>query len=252
DRFHFMHITVDTSAPFPNIRTALLDTRFFRSTGDENFVGDAYAFSTTDPLQTLRFDPEGVRVSLDGTFFVSDEYGPYIRRFNRQGHLIERVAVPSKFLLVPVFGHQSGDIKNPIDAAPLELTQANAQTVRQADRGMEGLGITPDGGTLVGIMQNALIQDNGLVVLGDPHLVPGRRGLNNRILTIDLDTRATHEYVYTVDAINQARGVNEMLAITDHEFLVLEPDNRTRLGSPPSTPNLNLLYTTHLRTKAPH
>ncbi|HKB11568.1 MAG TPA: esterase-like activity of phytase family protein, partial [Vicinamibacterales bacterium] len=152
----------------------------------------------------------------------------------------------------PVFGHQSGDINNPIDAASLELTPANNQTGRQANRGMEGLAITPDGGTLAGIMQNALIQDNGLVVLGDPHLVPGRRGLNNRILTIDLDTRATHEYVYTVDAINQGRGVNEMLAINDHEFLVLERDNRTRLASPPTTPNLKRIYKIDLRKNGPN
>ena len=33
---------------------------------------------------------------------------------------------------------------------------------RQANRGMEGLAITPNGRTLVGIMQNALLQDNGV------------------------------------------------------------------------------------------
>src|SRR4029453_10093834 len=85
DRFHFLHITVDTSASFPpapsqsNIRVALLAPRFLKSTGNVSFVGDAYAFSTTDPFATLRFDPEGVSVSPDGKFFVSDEYGPYIR-----------------------------------------------------------------------------------------------------------------------------------------------------------------------------
>jgi len=32
----------------------------------------------------------------------------------------------------------------------------------QANRGMEGLAISPDGTTLFGIMQNALLQDHGL------------------------------------------------------------------------------------------
>jgi hypothetical protein len=50
-------------------------------------------------------------------------------------------------------------------------------------------------------------------------------GFNNRILTIDLETGEAHEYVYTIEATNQGRGVNEMLAISDHEFLVLERDN---------------------------
>jgi hypothetical protein len=105
---------------------------------------------------------------------------------------------------------------------------------------MEGLAITPDGTMLVGMMQNALIQDNGLVVVADNTTVPGRRGRNNRILTVDIETGETHEYVYTVDNINQGRGVNELVAINGHEFLVLERDNRTTLAG--STPNLKRIY----------
>lgn len=36
-------------------------------------------------MNTLRFDPEGIRVGPNGTFFVSDEYGPYLFEFDRQG-----------------------------------------------------------------------------------------------------------------------------------------------------------------------
>ena len=61
DRFHFLHITTDLGAPFPNIRTLLLDTRFLRtnlvkllSVRQEPFVGN-------NELATLRFDPEGIR-----------------------------------------------------------------------------------------------------------------------------------------------------------------------------------------------
>lgn len=251
DRFHFMQITVDTSTPFPpatpasNVNVVLLDTRFLMDNGSRNFVGDAYAFSTIDPLDTLRFDPEGVIVSPDGTFFVSDEYGPYVRQFNRMGHLMQRLPVPSKFLLDPETGHQSGDVDS--GGNSLELTPNNNSTGRQANRGMEGLAITPDGRTLVGIMQNALIQDNGLVTGGPGDAVPGRRGLVNRILTIDLQTGETHEYAYVVDAINQGRGVNEILAINDHEFLVLERDNRTFLAGPTNDPRLKRIYRIDLK-----
>ena len=105
---------------------------------------------------------------------------------------------------------------------------------------MEGLTITPDGRTLVGIMQNALLQDHGV----DPTTI-GRVGFNNRILTVDLLTGRTHQYVYVMDAVNQGRGVNEMLAINSHEFLVLERDNRTLVPTPPNsaqTPNLKRIY----------
>lgn len=217
DRVHFLHITTDVGAPFPNIRTTLLDTRFLRGKTGEILVGAADEFAN-------RFDPEGVRITPRGTFFVSDEYGPYIFEFNRQGHLLRRIEVPAKFA-----------IANPSAAPNAELLGNTAG--RQANRGMEGLAISPDGSTLFGIMQNALIQDNGLDAG-----TTDRRGLNNRILKIDLATGETHQYVYVLEAINRGQGVCEILAINDHEFLVVERDNRSNLQSPPQAPTRKKIY----------
>ena len=91
DRIHFLHITTDVGAPFPNIHSILLDTRFLKNEANEIFVGAAGAFDN-------RFDPEGIRVSPHGKFYISDEYGPYILEFNRQGHLIRRLALPLKYV----------------------------------------------------------------------------------------------------------------------------------------------------------
>src|SRR5262249_35653919 len=104
DRFYFLHITTDIDAPFPNIHTTLLDTRFLKDKGGQNFVGAAGDFEQ-------RLDPEGIRVSPNGTFYLSDEYGPYVMEFNRQGQLIRRIEVPSKFA-----------IANPSDDPNAELT----------------------------------------------------------------------------------------------------------------------------------
>ena len=233
DRFHFLQMTVDVGAPFPNVRVNLLATRFLLN-GNQRLLGDAYAFDV-DPTATLRFDPEGVVVTRDKTFIVSDEYGPYIYEFHRDGHLIRRIGVPAKFLI----GRPTGDLDSVGNS--LELYSNNNMAGRQANRGMEGLAITPDGRSLVGMMQNALIQDNGL----DANTPPGRVGANNRILRINLSTGKTQEFVYTLDAVNQGRGANEMIAINDHEFLVLERDNRTQVPTPPATaasPNLKRIY----------
>src|SRR5262245_42047390 len=231
DRFHLLQLTVDTHASFPNITTTLVDTRLLKDEWRRNFVGDAYAFDTEHPFNTRRFDPEAVAVGAFGTFFIADEYGPFVREFARNGQLIRRIPLPEKFRLDPVNGHPSGDV----DAAgtSLELYPAFNVFGRQANRGMEGLTITPNGRTLVGIMQNALLQDFGV----DPVTI-GRVGFNNRIVTVDLLTGRTHEYVYPMDAVNQGRGVNEILAINDHEFLVLERDNRTLVPTPPNAPQL--------------
>ena len=228
DRFYFLHITTDVGAPFPNINTVLLDTRFLKNETGENFVGAAGSFVANDELATLRLDPEGIRVSPHGTFYISDEYGPYLFEFNRQGHLIRRIEIPSKFF-----------ISNPSPDPTAELLGNVAG--RQANRGMEGLAISPDGGTLFGIMQNALIQDHGL----NPGTTD-RLGLNNRIVKIDLSTGDTHEYVYVLDAINRGQGVCEVLAINDHEFLVVERDNRSNLQTPPQAPTRKTIYKINL------
>jgi hypothetical protein len=223
-----------------------------------NLVGDSSAFSTTDPAASLRFDPEGVVVTPAGTIVISDEYGPYIYEFNRDGRLVRRVPVPSKFLI----NNPTGDVNDPGDSRELyrypfyyALNAYGNNSGRQANRGMEGLAITPDGRYLVGIMQNALIQDNGLSYGAAASLgvSPARVGLNNRILKYDLYTGVTSEYVYVMDSISQGKGVNEMLAINDHEFLVLERDNRS-LVSPaaaafsPADSGLKRIYKIDLNT----
>ena len=223
DRFYFLHITTDVGASFPNIHTVLLDTRFLKNESGENFVGAAGGFANS-----LRLDPEGIRVSPQGTFYISDEYGPYVFEFNRQGHLLRRIEIPSKFF-----------ISNPSADPNAELLGNTAG--RQANRGLEGLAISPDGRTLFGIMQNALIQDHGL----SPNSTD-RLGLNNRLLKIDLVTGETHEYVYVSDAINRGQGVCEMLAINDHEFLVVERDNRSNLQTPPQAPTRKTIYKINL------
>ncbi len=79
---------------------------------------------------------------------------------------------------------------------------------------MEGLAITPDGKTLVGFEQSPLIQDGG------------DGGRANRIVTIDIATGAVKQYAYD----NQVNGKNfnssEILALNDHQFLVLERDGK--------------------------
>ena len=224
NRVHFLHITTELDEPFPNIHTLLLDTRLLKNEFNQTFVGAAGSFVANNDVATLRLDPEGIRVSATGTFFVSDEYGPYVFEFDRQGHLLSRINVPARFA-----------IANP--SADVNTELLGNSSGRQANRGMEGLAISPDGSTLFGIMQSALLQDHGL----NPGTTD-RLGLNNRILKIDLATNQTHEYVYVLEAINRGQGVSEILAINDHEFLVIERDNRSNLQTPPQAPTRKKIY----------
>ena len=247
DRFHYLRLNVDTTknpnTGVLNISWNLAATLLLRNEVFRNLVGASSAFSLVSPLANLRFDPEGVVVTPWGTFIISDEYGPYIYEFTGLGYLLRRHRVPAKFLI----DNPTGDVNTPGDSLELYkfsfmsgLKTYGNNSGRQANRGMEGLAITPDGRYLVGIMQNALIQDNGLSYT-DPQTLatsPARAGLNNRILKYDPFTGRSSEYVYVMDSISQGRGVNEILAINDHEFLVLERDNRSFV-SPGASPFTN-------------
>jgi len=98
----------------------------------------------------------------------------------------------------------------------------NNTSGRQSNRGMEGLAITPDGKKLYGLMQSPLIQDGALSASN------ARRGIYNRLLERDLATGATRELVYPMES-NRADGTttlgtNEILAVNDVQFLVIERD----------------------------
>ncbi|KPM54263.1 3-phytase [Frankia sp. CcI49] len=138
------------------------------------------------------YDPEGLVALRDGTFWVSDEYGPYITHFDRDGKAIERLS--------PFNG-----------ALPAELAN------RMPNRGMEGLTITPDGTTLVGMMQSALAQKD---------LTPKPATVTTlRIVTYNLRTRATHEYLYLLDdPVRNVGAVSEITAVGNSRFLVTERD----------------------------
>jgi hypothetical protein len=83
---------------------------------------------------------------------------------------------------------------------------------------MEGLTITPDGTTLVGVMQSALQQPD-LGGTSPKNIVP------DRIVTYNLRTRATHEYLFLLDNPKTTGvAVSEITALSDTSFLVDERD----------------------------
>ena len=172
--------------------------------GQYYFTGrsDNYGAGGSGNPANARFDPEGVRVSNDGgSVFVSDEYGPYVRQFDRAtGVLIKTFALPANLDVATL--------------SPNGATEISGNTLgRVANKGMEGLAITPDGTTLVGIIQAPLIQDAATSVTAK--MV--------RIVTIDIATGATREFGYM---LTTGSGVSEIVAINSHEFLIGERDGK--------------------------
>uniref|UniRef100_A0A1V2I8W2 3-phytase n=1 Tax=Pseudofrankia asymbiotica TaxID=1834516 RepID=A0A1V2I8W2_9ACTN len=154
---------------------------------------------TTLAASPYGYDPEGLVALRDGTFWISDEYGPYITHFDANGRQIGRLS--------------------PFDGSlPAELSK------RMPNRGMEGLTITPDGDTLVGIVQSALQQRD---LSGKPVNVAPLR-----IVTYNLKTKATREYLYLLDDPKVNTGaVSEITALSNNTFLVDERDGKFEPGA---------------------
>ena len=139
-------------------------------------------------------DSEGMAMAADGSFWVSDEYGPHLVHFDANGKTIERINP---------FGTGVGGRKIPAVFAK-----------RRPNRGMEGLAITPDGKTLVGIMQFPLYNPSSAAVTGS---------LVTRILAYDIKGGTSKEFVYLIDRAN-LQANSEIVAISNTTFLVLERD----------------------------
>jgi len=176
--------------------TGLPNPAGFGSTGE---IAYNLAFQLQTPDEE-GIDPEGLVAMKDGSFWTSDEYGPHLTHFDSEGKTIERVNP---------FGNGRGGRSIPKVFAK-----------RWANRGMEGLTITPSG-ILVGIMQSRLYNPSNALATN--------RQLT-RILMFDPTSGNTKQYIYMQEINN---GSNSgITAISDTSFLVIERDQNFQVGTP--------------------
>jgi hypothetical protein len=149
--------------------------------------------------------------------FISDEYGPYVYQFDRlTGARIRAFRLPDSFAVIPntTTSSETGNFGS-------DTTNSNSTRLlgRVANKGAEGLAITPDGKTLAVALQSALIQDGGT----------GPNGAFTRIVTIDIasgNVKAQYAYPLTATKPGKYATISEILAVNDHQFLVDERDGK--------------------------
>jgi len=153
------------------------------------------------------FDPEGFVVNpVSGRLLVSDEYGPSLYEFDRNGALFRQYTLPSN--LIPKVGGATD-----YNSLPPTLTSG-----REPNRGFEGLAISPDGKFAYAMLQNGTIQDGWTA---------SSRGQYTRIVKFDTATgQAVGQYAYELDSAAQGRGISSIVALGNDKFLVLERNNR--------------------------
>lgn len=194
------------------------------------------------------FDPEGFALGRNGHFYVADEYGPSLYEFDRRGRYLRAFEIPEN--LRP---RQADGQANYNDGRPTIVTG------RQDNRGFEGLTFNASGTRLYGVMQDPLVNEGANN--------DGRRSRWVRVVEFDAATgKSTAQFAYPLESIDtlnaidptddddfsathQGRsiGLSAITALSDHEFLVLERDNRGLGVEVTGTPLHKRIYRIDLR-----
>jgi len=208
NRFQHFSITLAPQGTLTNgvyasyaVTATATGTSLLKTPKGQQYLGISTAYARDSTQENRRLDPEGIRVAPDGSVWISDEYGPWILHFDAQGHQIGSLPAPVGF-------------RDSVEDSTGAKEDAENSVGRTDNKGAEGLAITPDGNTLVVLMQSPLLQDSTT------------NGLNNRLLVYDLlhPTMAPKQYIYPLD--NTSQSVSELLAYSNHQFLVDERNSK--------------------------
>jgi hypothetical protein len=180
-------------------------------------------------------DDEAVVHVGDGTVWVSDEYGPYVYHYDHDGALLHVIRPPDAF--IPMRKDVSGNLVENFSAnsppAGVTATAGNPVSGRQNNQGFEGLAMSPDRKTLFILLQSALIQDLDSTSAATIRLTRH----NTRLLAYDLrgrEPKLVGEYVVQLPQFQDqtkttptllTAAQSELLALNDHQFLVLARDS---------------------------
>lgn len=183
--------------------TGLPNSSALGGTGETPYDAQGRTIKDYGKIKTDDFglDGEGLVALKDGSFWVSDEYGPHMVHFDASGKEIDRINAFAK------------DARTSINL-PAEYA------MRRANRGMEGLAITPDEKKLIGIMQSTMYLPSKKVKDLDI----------TRIVVVDLETHAIEQYLYRQEKTQNSNS--EIVALTNDSLLIIERDGSFFKGGP--------------------
>ncbi|CCH71742.1 conserved exported hypothetical protein [Nostocoides australiense Ben110] len=135
------------------------------------------------------FDLESMQIVPDGTFWIGEEFGPYLLHADAQGRLLQ-APIPTPGVTSP---------SNPT------LTAGQVPNLPNS-KGFEGMAISPDGRTLYPMLEGVVAEDKAAGLASDL-----------RVFTVTLRGKGAEQFA---DGFVRYR----MIAVNKHQFLVIERD----------------------------
>ena len=129
------------------------------------------------------FDPESMQREADGSFWIGDEFGPYLLHFSKDGVLLD-APIP-----LPHPTQAGVELRSPQN----QLNKAKINYVEplvQRSGGFEGMAISPDGQYLYPLLEKPLSNDStGQLILSQFDLK--KKAYTGQYYLFNLDSKAT-------------------------------------------------------------
>ncbi|OJD17291.1 hypothetical protein AJ78_02625 [Emergomyces pasteurianus Ep9510] len=199
------------------------------------YTGDGFGGEEGPGGRRISMDTEGLALGRDGTFWVSDEYGPYVYQFSHEGKMIQAIQPPEAYLPRRngslSFSAASPPIYDP-DKLPVP---EDTESGRNNNQGFEALTVSPDGKELFVMIQSSLNQEGG----------PKKKNRKQaRLLKYDISgpkPRYTNEYVVTLptypdrskedpESSRLVASQSEIHMLPNGDFLILSRDSDSGHG----------------------
>lgn len=148
------------------------------------------------------FDPESLQRAADGSYWIGDEFGPYLLHFDKDGVLIDApIGLPDPF-------NKGKELRSPQN----QWNKANINYVEPLvprSGGFEGMALSKDGRYLYPILEKPLVNDpEGPLIISQ----------------FDLEKKAYTGKYYLFKLEGKATNIGDFQLFNDHEGVIIERD----------------------------
>ena len=179
----------------------------------------------------IALDTEGLVLASDGSFWISDEYGPYLYHFSKTGRMLAALAPPAA--IVPRRnGTRSFSAASPPRYDPnATVVPEDPESGRSNNQGFEGLAMGHDGKRLFALLQSAAVQEGGAddatrrharLVEWDVTMMPAKY-VGERVVPLPL--------YQSKEGSNKVAAQSEIYALDNGQFFVLARDSGAGRGA---------------------